>query len=528
MRKIKNSALLVLSLTAACSLTACFGKKTDNKDGVDDATKVVFWSSFGGAYTGVLDGICSSISQAKGIEIEHKSQHSYDNILSEMTSAIALEDYPYIAQGYPDHFATYLSAGILNPIDEFLTDEIRNDYFDAYMHENKFYDASGKAEHTYALPFNKSTEVLGYNGVFVDYCASIDPTLATLPETWDEWAGAKGQAYNTIFFDLIEHSSKIYGIQDENGHLTSVHKDTPVAGEKLLLSFSVDNKDTSRLMSWDATDNAFITLTRQWDAEYTSLPDSENTKPIVRRAGHIRFTESSNKAKVVNMLKFFNNLSKKQMFGVPAELGNNYSSEAFANNKVMFMVCSSGGLSYNNTEGAWNRRFRIAPIPYKDGSHKYVISQGANICMTDKGDPAKNFEIMRALTSGDFQAEWCLQTGYYPCSKSATNNPKYQAFLAEEKYPESATGAVSATRVAYREGSQVNSNYYMNEALNWVKFVDPAFVGSSEIRTAVKPIFRNVFSDIDLANIDNTSLYEQKITGVINSTIRDSVTIVVD
>ena len=238
MSKIKNSALLVLTLTAACSLTACFGgKKTEDgpSENPGDTSKVVFWSSFGGAYTGVLDGICASISQAKGIEIEHKSQHSYDNILAEMTSAIALEDYPYLAQGYPDHFATYLSAGILNHIGSFLTDEIRNDYYDAYMVENKFYEPSGKAEHTYALPFNKSTEVLGYNGVFVDYCATIDPSLATLPTTWDEWAGAKGQAYNAIFQDLITNSKKIYGKQDENGHLVSCSLDGSGAGEKLLL-----------------------------------------------------------------------------------------------------------------------------------------------------------------------------------------------------------------------------------------------------------------------------------------------------
>ena len=68
----------------------------------------------------------------------------------------------------------------------------------------------------------------------------------------------------------------------------------------------------------------------------------------------------------------------------------------------------------------------------------------------------------------------------------------------------------------------------MNASENWVKFVDPAFVGSSDIRTAVKPIFRNVFSDINLANIENTSMYEQKIEGVLSSTIKDSTTIVID
>jgi ABC-type glycerol-3-phosphate transport system substrate-binding protein len=152
------------------------------------------------------------------------------------------------------------------------------------------------------------------------------------------------------------------------------------------------------------------------------------------------------------------------------------------------MICSSGGLSYNTAN--WKHRFRVAPIPYKYADNKTVISQGANICMTNKKNYTNASKVIKALTSGEFQAAWCLETGYYPCSKSAVATEAYQNFLKETTaYPDA-----SATRIAYREGSKLNSDHYMSETEGWVKFVDPAFKGSSILRTTVKGVLESVFS----------------------------------
>ena len=519
MRRMKKSIGLALLVTAASAITACFGKK----DGTD-ANTVLFWSSFGGSYTDVLNGITAKAAEQTGVSIEHVSQKSYDNILSEMTSAIAMEDYPNLAMGYPDHFATYLAADILRPIQSYLTSDILSDYYPEYMSENEFYNYDGTSKEYYALPFNKSTELLGYNGVFVDYCAEVlGEEYRTPPQTWAEWE-TKGPQYNAILQELTANSRTLYAIQDNDG---TAHDFSfaPAEGKKKLLEFSSENLSQIKLMSWDATDNAFITLVRQWGGEYTTLPASEMSNPIKRRKGHVRFTAPDVQPTVIECLKFFNRLNKQGIFGVPAELGDSYSSEAFAKNKVMFMVCSSGGLSYNNTGDAWNRRFRVAPIPYKDASHKYVISQGANICMTDKGNADDNFKVMRALTSGELQTAWCLETGYYPCSKSAAESQAYRDFLSEEKYP---AQGVTATRVAYREGSVVNSDHYMNRAEAWNKFVDPAFVGSSLIRDAVENLFRNVFSEISAGEIEDDSQYIAEIRAVFTSKIKTSNTIEVE
>ena len=490
----------IAMLTVAASTVAGCNLFNKNKGQTGD---VSFWSSFGGAYTTVLNGVVAKITEETGITVDHASQGSYDEINRNMISAIAVGDYPNIAMGYPDHFATYLSSGILQNLDSYLTEADLADYYEDYMYENYFWDDGGEnaQKKLYALPFNKSTELLGYNGVFVDYCATQNAELGTLPKTWNEWL-VKAPLYNTIFKGLM--GKTLYGKQNAEGK-ASDFAFAPAAGLTALLDMSKVDEKTACLMSWDATDNAFITLTRQWGAQYTNLPDSEKTKAPKRRIGEVLFNSAENQPKVVEMLKFFNRFNKQGIFDTPSALGGSYASDAFAQCKVMFMVCSSGGLSYNTAN--WNHRFRVAPIPYYSEDHKAVISQGANICLTNaKGDNEKSVKVIKALTQGKFQTEWCLETGYYPCSRSALESDAYQNFLKETTYD-------SPTRVAYREGSILNANEYMDKTKGWDKFVDAAFKGSSDIRTVVKGVFSSVFS-IPEADMENDAKYIAKLAEI--------------
>jgi len=520
MLKTKFKFSLALLATAATALSGC-GKKQEETE-VEVPGPVSFWSCFGGAYTNVLDTVVSDISSSLELEINHTSKGDYDETKRAMDAAIALgpDYYPDIAQGYPDHFATYLSSDVLKPLDSYFTDAEIADYYSEYMNENKFYDNNGKKakEHIYGIPFNKSTELLGYNGVFVDYCATKDPSLANIPASWDDWA-VQGPKYNTIFKDLMKQEytqdnkklyhpgAMVFGKQNAEGKAsefevfkwddTQPETTTNDAQEVvltsdtskvLLLDFRNVDPNESILMSWDATDNAFITLVRQWKAQYTELPSSENKKIAKKRVGNVLFNSSENQSKVIDCLEFFHGLNKQKIFGIPKNLGGSYSSEAFALCKCMFMICSSGGLSYNTAN--WRHRFRVAPIPYKYADMKTVISQGANICMTNKKNYTNASKVIKAITTSEFQAQWCLETGYYPCSKSAVNTDAYQNFLKETTYFPDA----SATRIAYREGSKLNSDHYMSETEGWVKFVDPAFKGSSVLRQTVKGVLESVFS----------------------------------
>ena len=535
MLKTKYKIGLGLLITAASALSACGSKKTD--DG-----KVVFWSSFGSSYTQALDQIVANVATATGTEIDHKPQGSYDEIYRNMQSAIAAGDYPNIAIGYPDHFASYLGSGVLTPLDEYFTEAELDDYYSFYMNENKFYD-NGKTkarERIYGIPFNKSTELLGYNGTFVDYCATIDPELASIPATWEEWE-VQGPKYYNIYKTMF--GKGLYGVQDVFGTGSDFQLLEPDAqgvlpgtedddgeiayqGRKLLIDLTKVTAANSVLMGWDATDNAFITLVRQWNAEYTKVDPSENSKIAKRRIGSVMFNSSANQTKVIDMLKTFRKLHEAHIFGTPqTPLNATYCSSGYELGQVMFMICSSGGLSHNTAD--WHLRFRVAPVPYKaTNGKKAVISQGANICLTDKGSLENSVKVIKAFTTGAFQTDWCLKTGYYPCSKSATNSAEYQAFVHEGQKKvgdewvsmtaaeaEAANAYSSPVRVAYREGSLLNDQEYMNTAKGWDKFVDPAFEGSAILRAAVKKIFDSILS-IGSGDIENDSAYKAKLDSV--------------
>ena len=474
--KLRNSMGIALLAASTMAITGCFGKK--------DSASIQLWSSFGAAYTGALDTIVNQVAEATGIKIDHESKGGYPEIRREMISAIAAGDYPNIATGYPDHFVSYLAADVLTPLDDMFSQEEIADFYDEYLEENRFYDNGGASaqQRLYGVPFNKSTELLGYNGVFVDYCATINPALAVLPKTWQEWS-VKGLEYETILMDLVNNKRVVYGVQAENGK-ASDFSFTAEAGKKALLDFSNADPNQTLLMAWDSPENAFITLIKQWGARYTELPADQAKKPANRRVGNVWFTSSTDKPKAVEMLKFLRGLHKNKIFGVPGHLGGSYASSAFEQCRVMFMVCSSGGLSYNTTN--WAHRFSVAPIPYYDdgvNQRKYVISQGANLCLTNKDGKEDAFKVLKALSSGEFQTKWCLETGYFPSYKSAAASADYQAFLNGTSYD-------NATAVAYREGSKVNSEYYTKVSEGWNKFVDPAFVGSAILREKLTGVIK--------------------------------------
>lgn len=519
MKKIfRNSVALAFLAVTIGSLSSC-GKESGSGT-------IEFWSSFGAAYSGYLDDILNTVKAKTGYDIHHSKKGSYDGIKTAVSSALATKDYPNLMTGYPDHFASYLGNKVLVQLNPYIEawnkahPEVEGgllaDYYDDYMVENKsleYYNKADKTPAISALPFNKSTELMGYNGTFVDYCATINADLAKVPSTWQEWK-VKGPLYRDIYRTLVkitddtdpkiivQQGVKLYFDQDEEGKASNFHvvrkgeaEPAEIKGQKSLDFTEVDSKG-SRVISWDSTDNMFITLLRQWGSGYTSLPEKEMAKTDARRRkGHITFNSAANKDKTIACLQYFNEMSTDKVFGVPATFGSSYSSDAFAANKVMFMLCSSGGLSYNTD--SWNQRFRVAPIPYYDDGatqRKFVISQGANIALSNQGseeDIQHGFDIMVELTRGENQAKWCLNTGYYPCSKSATDDKSYQAFLADKAYDD-------ATVVAYREGSNINQDYYTKKDLGWTKFVDPAFSSSSKVRTAIKTVFEDVFQNVIL------------------------------
>lgn len=454
---------------------------------------LLLWTGFGSSYSSAVQSLIDRYEEASGVKIGHESQGSYDKLQTNMNNSISTGAYPNIANGYPDHFAGYIRSSIQLPLDPYIKayndahpgEDLLSDYYDSYLKEVRSlrYNADGSPL-TMGLPFNKSTEVMGYNAYFLDYAMAKDPTITKIPDTWDEWK-VVGAKMLTLMDDL--YGKYLYGkvSADDSDKFTeyqiSTSEEAP-EGFDLVLDFHLVTKEKFRLMCWDATDNMFITIVRQWGGEYTSY-SAEDAKTV--QHGWAEFYSGESKDKTLSALNFFKGLYDDGIFGLASDISDDsYSSTGFKNNQCMFTICSSGGLSYN----IGTFRFKLHAIPYKDADHKYVISQGTNLALFDQGsdeDKQKSFDAIVSLTRGALQGSWAVETGYYPASKSATATEAYQALLTQPQ--------ANPTKRAYQESAILNESTYMKDEEKWDKFVDPGFVGSSSIRQEVKTIMSIVF-----------------------------------
>lgn len=497
---------------------------------------MVFWHNFGVNYTTDVNEALINPLAAENLIVEAESKKGYDNLLKEIVNSTATSQYPNIATGYPDHFANYArtsyprnATGILVDLNKYLNDEssalnvahkekygrlIKDDYYPEYMGENQSiaYDENDNP-YTVGLPFNKSTEVIGYNGVFFDYAKSLHPEVK-VPETWDEWK-TYGPTFRELQLNLIDNHYYLTYELGSDGHATNFATVTakPAETVKYLDFTQITDRTKSSVLAWDSEANMFITLVRQFGAEFTSYTAADRhdeSIPVQKRHGYVEFLNAENKSKTLQAMQMVLDLAgdgtdmSKQIFAPTGTFGS-YSSGAFAMNAVLFTICSTGGLSYNINA---NQEFRVAPVPYNTADKKFVISQGANITVFNQSyigsEAGKSytaeemadmcFESIVKMTTGDNQAKFASLTGYFPASKSATESQIYQDFLNGTE--------TDPIKRAYRDGARINSSEYMTAEKGWTKFVDPGFLGSSEIRSTVNTLITSLISNHTKAGFD--------------------------
>lgn len=495
MKKQFKMGIAALALGVMPLVTACPGARGGS---------LILWSSFGSSYTTALTTLVERyMEQHPEIQIDNQSQGSYKQIQTNIMNSISTSSYPNFANGYPDHFAGYIKSGIQLGLDEYIEQwdsehqdwlaekgytSIVDDYYPEYMDENKnlLFHTDG-TPYIVGLPFNKSTEVLGYNGFMFDYLKSVDSSVTKIPETWAEWATFGPKLRAIMFTGANALAGKyLYGRQTAQGDASDFtvvanKADAPTGeGIELLLDCSKVDAEHFRVLSWDALDNMFITLVRQWGGQYTSYTAEDMKSP---QHGWFTAWDATNKDKTKAALQEIKTLHDAGIFGVPSEMtDDSYASSAFTNNMCFAMSCSSGGLSYNIKNGI---RLRLSTVPYKDNDKKYVISQGTNLALFDQGDEDTKklaFTSMVDFTRDDLQAQWAIETGYFPATKSAYSTTEYQNHLK-------ATYDNTQPQLrAYQEVATLNAQIYTKEGTGWSKFVDPGFVGSSTIREEVEPI----------------------------------------
>lgn len=455
-----------------------------------------FWTGFGSTMADALkESIDAFEAEYPYISVNHEQKGGYDKLHSAVMQSLNSSTYPHVAVGYPDHFADYIASNIQYELNEFIESEEYgvnlSDYYDQYMRENlslMYKDDAKKDPYVMGIPFNKSTEVMVYNKLF------FDAFNLTPPTTWDE-AITLGKEVIAI---IKGTSSKLTNEADRVNHFgskwtyTGYEYTKNVNGEEVTVNpefdFSNVTEDKFYPLSYDSQANFFITMCYQFGGKYTEMGDTIEE-------GFMRFKDD---AKVKEALEFVKSMNTQHVLGIPSTWDEpQYCSNPFKALKSVMTISSSAGVT-NNIPAGDKFNVGIAPIPYKNADRKFVISQGTNMAIftSDAEHALASWLFIRFVTGGTtykastYNAEtglyeetvenenvnFAIASGYLPVNPSGEQSTWYQQYLASE----SKGSAADKAKIAVQK---VASDVYVNQ--NWDKFVDSAFIGSSEIRTEV-------------------------------------------
>ncbi len=511
-----KSRKIILGLTSLLMVTALSGCRppmpptTSNTPGTSvdggQKVKIQFWTGFGASVFNTLGPLLTRFQEEHpNIEVEYGTKGGYPNLLQAIQQSVSNTAYPHIANGYPDHFADYSNANILLKLNT--NDYINNpdpnigvdvsEYYADYMEENTtLIDGV-----TSGLPFNKSTEIMIANQSFFDVAAlaANDPTIK-VPTTWQE--------LETVGLKLkqVAQDKGWFGklVQKDGTAVDKPDKPTEALLENTVVDmFNVKEAKDFIPFSWDSRSNFFITMLRQWGAEYTRR--GENFQ-----SGTIEFHRGESLEKTKAGLTFFKNLYDKKIIGLPETFGESqFSSKPFKEGRLVMTVSSSAGVKENLPDTITDYPFELSvhPILYNadNPDNKYVISQGTNLGLFRKGratDPQTKLEraaawkLLRYLTY-EVNHEFGKGTSYFPVTDGSKlpvdeNNKRYQDYKHYIDFLEATDG--TSTDRAIRDTAKTQANVYQDEAQNWKKFVDAAFLGSATIRSEVEFMMGHVFS----------------------------------
>lgn len=497
------AAALLLGVTALSS-TSC---GTSNPDYVPDmnvetkGTTIKFWTGFGEKVNNTLQPILDEFTKQTGITVDYEPKGGYEGLQSAVNLAATSGEYPNIVNGYPDHFVGYVTSDIITRLDGYFTaDKDRtkdvkiiqhmdySDFYENYTKENESIEfKSDGTGYILGVPFNKSCELGTYNATFFNLMKMTDSTIK-VPATWDEVA-TEGAKIKKVMAD-----KDIYGKALGFNNVVYADAAAATAAGVKYLDFKSVTVDNFKILSYNSTDNWFITGVRQWGGTYTEVDTAT-------RKGYVAFDNEYTR----NFMTKLKSLFDAGYIGIPQTWEETlYCSNPFQINKTVINISSSAGVE-NSIPSSNAFEVKACPLPYLDQEHAYVISQGTNLALLDKGTDAERVASWKLMIylSQQVNDEFSIGTGYYPTGKKVTGSDMYQEFI-------NGTGG-SAKEKLNREAAVVNTNTYLAAGSFYKMFVDTPFQGSSYIRTTVATIIVTLF----YANPAQTN--DQIISSILNT-----------
>lgn len=453
MKTFRKIAVFLLLVMVGLTVTSC--RNDDEKIGsggeyTEDGRLIIeYWHANGAALTTVLETIKADFEEKNpNYYVKLVSYGDYTTLRDTLGSAISGGIQPTAAQTYPDHVSLYLEGKALQSLDKYINDptygmseEEQSQFLEGFWNEGTIYDKEGTR---YALPFNKSTELMYYNAdLFEKYGWEV-------PTTWEE---------------VIEIC--------EAFKLTTEYKEACKNYPNLVFP-----------MGYDSEANLFITLTQQSGATYTSI--DANNVGLYNAFG----ANADDTLKSKNAINWFVEQFKAGNVATSTAFGTDYCSDAFKNGQCIMTIGSSAGSSYNDGNNSTGTKFTtgVSAVPQMDKENGQVIQQGTNIslfiCDTAE-EELGGWLWLKHMVSYDSALTWALNTSYFPTRKDVLNSTEYQNHIKGIKILENGMEVQGEVTLAAKakQACLLQQDWF---------FTNVAFPGSSQARDKGETIIGQV------------------------------------
>lgn len=208
--------LLVIVSSLLIVLAGCGNSSSSNSDVVTELTEPVeieFWHAMTGQSEEVLNQLVDGYNNSQDlVTVTAVNQGSYGDLDTKIQSAGNADSLPTLAQGYPNSIYEYINNGWVTDLNPYLDvkafDLDIDNFIPAYVEE-----VTGSDGETWAIPFNKSTEVLFYNQDMLDEAGvevptTIDEAVEASKAIYDA-TGKPGLGFdslNNLFATLLYNS----------------------------------------------------------------------------------------------------------------------------------------------------------------------------------------------------------------------------------------------------------------------------------------------------------------------------------
>ncbi|MFW5888882.1 MAG: extracellular solute-binding protein [Bacillota bacterium] len=404
--------------------------------------------------------------------------NNYDELRQNVVNAIRGGEIPNIVQNYPDHVMEYIDNNAVVPLTPFIyhpthgynPDVEQESFLDivlSYRRENSQYTTDGEY---YSVPFNKSTEVMIYNKTMMDALID-DGTITEVPETWQ---------------DLFAIADDLRRVAIEEGIIEDIAANLNESSNETLHKDAEDIQDIKNRfvpIAYDSPANAFITLTRQWGGQYTSIN--------AQREGVILFDNPQTREMLSYFYDFRDDGETEGAFTIPGRWGSEYGSDSFKIGQTAVTFGSTGGARYNTpdvVDGDYVFDFGVAPMPYNADmpENRTAIQQGTNMSITTAGNDQEKLAswlFLKYLTSYEVQSDFALVTGYSPVRNTVYSDTDYVQFTNGLNSQGDPLGGEMLMKSRAAQAAALQAD---------VLFYDQAFIGSSAARAAVEDAFSRV------------------------------------